>query len=160
TVNNGGLLGILDGRDKILKAFFARLNGNRQRTFYGLQLPIDGKLSHYDKLLMVVGLALLGSSKNAICKGEVVIGSFLAQIGWRHVDDDFLSRYLVTVVLQGSGNAEIALLDGIVRKPYQMIANTVINIDFYGDGSGFYSKDGTAENFSQHGWVVWFNNGK
>ena len=148
--DNCGFFHVLFGQKKTFETFFFGLYGNGQSSFDGLQTSVQRKFPHNNVLVNFVGLDLGRSHKNSDGESQIISRTLFSQIGRRHIDGNFLARHVVTVIFEGSCNSITAFLDGIVRQTHQMVTDSFIHIDFYGDGSRFDPKNGTSKNFYQH----------
>ena len=121
------------------------LDGDGQRAFDGFERAVQRQFSHDDELLQSVGVDLLRRRHDAHGDRQVVSRTLLADVGGRHVDDDFLVGETVAKVDNSRSNALLALLDCVVRQADQIEVDTSVDVHLNGDRDGFDANKGTAE---------------
>jgi hypothetical protein len=135
--------------------FFTRLNGNGQGSFDGAQQTIQRQFAHDNEFTQAVSVDLSTGGQNSHRDGQVVGGTFFADIGRGEIDDGFGAGHAVASTKNSRFNALKSFTNGIIRQTHQMIIigadyGLSARIHFHCNGAGVHSMNRTGKCFDQH----------
>ena len=124
------LANIVFRNKKSLKSHLSGFDGDRQRTFDGLQRAVQTQFAHHHVAVQHPRIHLTVCCQDANGHWQVEARTFLADISRCHVYRDLTRRESVAAVFYGSINTLITFLDSTVGQTYKYKANAACGIYF------------------------------
>ena len=93
---------------------------------------------------------LCGACQDPQRDRQVVSRTFLADIRWRHVHGDLVSRVVELAITQSRDDAFMTFLHRTIGQPYEVKIDSGTQVHLHGDRRGMNTIDGTPIRFNEH----------